>query len=195
MVQWGLLLDIIVVFEALWVLFWLESIFCSLCLIQVADNGFGWYQYRGLSQLGFAFGILTKFWGGGSKHIITAAPSIDFNHQPISFWLSWWTFLPFRFRYMLELINLHVSHVHQECIVEIHLRYWIVTVVLAVTTSTIPSYMPAILDFSSEEKTPSHVSLTLIGLHLLNVKVRADYIILLSIRISLWQTLEVLCQQ
>ena len=66
--------------------------------------------------------------------------------------------------------------------------------VLAVTTLTIPSHIPAILDLSSEEKTQSHVSQILIGLHLLNVKVGADYIILLDIRIS-WETLEVMLQQ
>ena len=107
--------------------------------------------------------------------------SIDFNHQSIPFSLSWWTFLLFRFSYMLALINLHVSHLHQEYIAERHLRYWIVTVVLAVTISTILLYIPAILDLSSEEKAQSHVSQILIGLHLLNVKVSADYIILLSI--------------
>ena len=90
--------------------------------------------------------------------------------------------------------NIMYLYVHQEYIAEIRLRYWIVTAVLAVTTLTILSYMPAILDLYLEEKTQSHVSQILIGLHLLNVKVRADYIIFLDIRIS-WQTLEVMLQQ
>ena len=195
-------------FEAQWVLFWSESIslqFLTHVRSRCMDNMCSKFQYKGLlyylSQLRDVSTNLKKCWG--AKHIATHYHSTSINRFLSSVNLLFFHLIDLSTCRMVAdsvtclhwEINIMYLYVHQEYIAEIRLRYWIVTVVLAVTTSTIPSYIPAILDFSSEEKTPSHVSQILIGLHLLNVKVSADYNILLSIRISLWQTLEVMCQQ
>ena len=197
-------------FEALWVQFWSESIFLQFLThsrSRCMDNRFSKFQFIRLlyylSQLCDVSTNLKKCWGGATKHIATHYHSTSINRFLSSVNLLFFHLIDLSTCRMVAdsvtclhwEINIMYLYVHQEYIAEIRLRYWIVTVVLAVTTSTIPSYIPAILDLSLEEKTQSHVSQILIGLHLLNVKVSADYIILLSIRISLWQTLEVMFQQ